>query len=321
MSMRFGEGYFPSFNKVSQVYYCHYTPDMPRGVVLLVHGMSSYAGAYRSFAERLCENGYAVYAYDLLGHGRTVGEGESFGTFAERDGDIALVKDLEAMTATVRRRFRQLPFFVYAHSLGSFIVRAFLASHRETFDGVVLSGTAKPMVFSFFKRWRLGRLFKKAGRTYSPAVERAMLGSLVSPFLNERGSWLTTDPDGLLKKGEDPYIGHKLKADAYGDIFKLLEYISSEECLDETPRATPILFLAGERDALGGRELVDLVDTMDERGFSKVAVRIYEGEKHELLVSLSRERVISDILAFLNEETDAVTAMRRQAREGFGYGV
>jgi len=317
MSIRFKEGYFPSYNQVSQIYYCHYTPDMPKGVVLLIHGMGSYSGCYKAFAELLCEQGYAVYAYDLLGHGRSVGEGECFGTFAEENGDVALVKDLETMTAIIRKRFRQLPFFVFAHSLGSFIVRAFLASHKEVFDGVILSGTAKPMSFSFFKRLKLKKLLKKSGREYSPAVERAMLGSLVAPFLKEEGSWLTTCPENLPKKEDDPYIGHKMRADAYGDIFRLLDYISGEECLDETPRATPILFLTGERDPLGGIDLDGLLDSMDDRGFSKVGMRLYEGEKHELLGSLSHEKVIADILVFLSEETEAVTLMRRQVREGF----
>lgn len=138
---------------------------MPKGVVLLIHGMGSHSGTYRTFAETLCENGYAVYAYDLLGHGKSVGEGERFGTFAKENGDVALVKDLEALTGIIRKRFRQLPFFAFGHSLGSFIVRAFLASHPSVFDGVILSGTAKPMTFSVFKRFRLKRLLKQSGES------------------------------------------------------------------------------------------------------------------------------------------------------------
>ena len=158
MSIRFFEGYFPSSNGESQVYYCHYTPDMPKGVVLFVHGMGSHSGVYKNLAEKVCEEGYAVYTYDLLGHGKSVSEGENFGTFARENGDVALVKDLEIITSMIRRRFRQLPFFVFAHSLGSFITRAFLASHNDVFDGAILSGTAKPMQFSFFKRFRLKKL-------------------------------------------------------------------------------------------------------------------------------------------------------------------
>lgn len=317
MSIRFAEGYFPSYNQESSVYYCHYTPDMPKGVVLLSHGMGSHSGLYHTLCETLCEHGYAVYRYDLLGHGKSVSEGENFGTFARENGDVALVKDLETMTGMIRRRFRQLPFFLFAHSLSSFIARAFLSSHKEVFDGVILSGTAKPMQFSFFKRRRFLKLLQKAGREYSPAVERVMLGSLVAPFLKEEGSWLTTNPATLPKKSEDALVGHKMCADAYGDIFRLLEFISGDECLEETSRATPILFLTGERDPLGGKALLDLVEKMDDRGFSKVGIRVYEGEKHELLGSLSHQRVLDDILLYLQEETDAVIAMRRQIREVF----
>ena len=315
MAIRFGEGFFPSHNKVSKIYYCHYTPDMPKGVILLVHGMCGYAGNFDQLARTLCDNSYAVYAYDLAGHGRSVGEGEEFGTFAEENGDVVLVKDMEAMTAIIRRRFRLLPFFVFAHSLGSLITRAFAASHKDVFDGIVLSGTAKLMHFSALQRFFLNRRLKKAGRTYSPEVEKMIMGRLSSPFQKESGSWLTTNPDGMPKKGDNPYIGHKMKADGFGDMIRLLDYVSSDEWLEAMPRATPLLLMAGERDPLGGQELMGLVDTLDELEFSKVVLKLYEGEKHELLGSASHEKVVGDLIHFLNEESDAVTAMRRQTRE------
>ena len=221
------------------------------------------------------------------------------------------------MATIVRRRFRQLPFFAFGHSLGSFIVRAFMATHQDVFDGVILSGTAKPMSFSFFKRRRLEKLCQKAGREYSPKVEDLMMGSLIKPFLNEKGSWLTTLPETLLKKEENPYVGHKMKADAYRDIYRLLDFISSDEWVEAMPRATPILMMAGERDPLGGKDLMALDDLLDDCEFSKVSLKLYAGEKHELLGSLSHESVVADILAFLNEETEAVTTMRRQMREVF----
>lgn len=319
MAIRFGEGYFPSHNQVSQVYYCHYTPEMPKGVVLLIHGMGGHSGRYREFAESLCERGYAVYAYDLIGHGKSVGEGEDFGTFAEADGDIALVKDLETVTSLVRRRFRQLPFFAFAHSLGSFITRAFAATHPSVFDGILLSGTAEVTELSFFKKRKLKKLLAKARRAVSPEVERLVMGDLVKPFLNESGYWLTTRPESLASPESDPFIGHKMKADAYGDMIRLLEYISSDEWLEKMPHGTPILFLSGARDPLGGYGdgIRSLADQLLDDGFSKVSVKIYEGEKHELLGSLSHDTVISDVFAFLDEESDAVTAMRRQLREVF----
>ena len=61
--------------------------------------------------------------------------------------------------------------------------------------------------------------------------------------------------------------------------------------------------------------MTTLVDTLDDLEFSKVVLKIYEGEKHELLGSASHERVVSDLLAFLSEESEAVAAMRRQTRE------
>lgn len=312
MAYRFEEGYFSSANQVTNVYYCRYLPERIKGVVLLLHGMGSHAARYRELADILSASGYAVYAYDLVGHGKSVSDGEAFGTFAEKNGDVVLVKDLFTMTELIRRRFRMLPFFAFGHSLGSFILRAFVAAHPNVFDGIILSGTAKPMTFSFLKRHKLQRLIKKAGRKYSPEVERLMLGGLVAPFLQEEGSWLTTRPESLPNKRTDPYVGHKMKADAYGDIFKLLDYISSDEWLDRAPRGCSILFLSGERDPLGGSEIEDLAELLKNMDFGKIVCKIYRGEKHELLGSLSNDRVVGDLIAFLDEETEAVGDLRRQ---------
>lgn len=318
MTIRFNEGYFPSHNQTSQVYYCHYTPDMPKAVILLVHGMGSYATVYDGLARVLCENGYAVYAYDLVGHGRSVGDGEIFGSFSQEDGDVVLVKDMESMTGIIRKRFRQLPLFVYAHSLGSFIARAFAATHPDVFDGMVLSGTIEVTAFSYFKRRRLLKLVKKAGRSYSAEVEKLMLGKLIAPFRDEPGTWLTTSPESFVARRDDPYLSHRMTADAYGDIYRLIDYISSDEWLEKMPHGTPILFQSGERDPLGGaRGIPSLAEEMLDDGFSKVTVKLYKGEKHELLSSLSHDTVVADLLSFMSEEADAVTAMRRQTREVF----
>jgi len=45
--------------------------DVPRAVVQLIHGMAEHSGRYERLALALTSAGYAVYAQDLPGHGRT----------------------------------------------------------------------------------------------------------------------------------------------------------------------------------------------------------------------------------------------------------
>src|SRR5690349_2812490 len=47
--------------------------EEPRAVVLIVHGLEDHSDRYAGFATRLVRAGYAVYAFDLPGHGRSAG--------------------------------------------------------------------------------------------------------------------------------------------------------------------------------------------------------------------------------------------------------
>src|SRR5215469_12786376 len=50
-------------------------PERPaRAVVVLVHGFKSHSGLFERTAAELVQQGFAAYALDLRGHGRSEGE-------------------------------------------------------------------------------------------------------------------------------------------------------------------------------------------------------------------------------------------------------
>src|SRR5438477_8522749 len=44
-----------------------------RAVLVVMHGLKDYSGRYAAFAARVAAIGFAVYAFDLRGHGRSAG--------------------------------------------------------------------------------------------------------------------------------------------------------------------------------------------------------------------------------------------------------
>ena len=70
--------------------------DQPKAVVQIAHGLAEHAGRYARLAAALNSAGYAVYANDHRGHGRTVKSAGDLGFFAERDGWRKCVADLAA---------------------------------------------------------------------------------------------------------------------------------------------------------------------------------------------------------------------------------
>ena len=57
-----------------KIYWQAWSPlGRPRAVVVIAHGVSEHSGRYGYVAERLVREGYAVYALDHRGHGRSGG--------------------------------------------------------------------------------------------------------------------------------------------------------------------------------------------------------------------------------------------------------
>ncbi|RIK81449.1 MAG: hypothetical protein DCC68_08515 [Planctomycetota bacterium] len=66
-------------------------PDgAPRGIVLLAHGVGEHSGRYEHVAAYLVERGYAVFALDHRGHGRSEGRRASVRRFDEYVVDLRL---------------------------------------------------------------------------------------------------------------------------------------------------------------------------------------------------------------------------------------
>jgi alpha-beta hydrolase superfamily lysophospholipase len=114
---------------------------MPRAVVQIAHGLAEHAGRYRRLAEALTGAGYAVYAHDHRGHGRTAPTSDDFGHFADHDGWNKCVDDLWQLNHRIAADHPGLPIVLLGHSMGSFMAQQFIAEHGDALAGVVLCGS------------------------------------------------------------------------------------------------------------------------------------------------------------------------------------
>src|SRR4051794_18048022 len=92
----------------------------PRAVVQIAHGASEHGARYARLAGELNAAGYAVYADDHRGHGRTAGEPERFGIAGE-DSWNRMIEDEKEITDHLAKTHPGLPLVLLGHSMGSFI--------------------------------------------------------------------------------------------------------------------------------------------------------------------------------------------------------
>jgi alpha-beta hydrolase superfamily lysophospholipase len=123
--------------------------EKPKAVVQIAHGLAEHAGRYARLADALTSVGYAVYANDHRGHGRTVKSADDLGFFAERDGWRKCVDDLWRLNRHVIAKHPGLPIVLLGHSMGSTLAEQFMGDHGDELAGVVLSGAnGKPTVLA-----------------------------------------------------------------------------------------------------------------------------------------------------------------------------
>lgn len=299
-------GTFNSSNGKDLISYFIYTPKTKvKAIFQLSHGMCEFVERYRGFAKFLCENGILFCGNDHLGHGRSVASSDDLGYFGDKDGYKFLCKDLHRFTVIMKKKYPNTPYFLFGHSMGSFIARAYVAKFGNEIDGAIFCGTSGGRFLSF-----LGLVFPKMTATIKGKKYRSKLINKIA-FMNynkkfkgdENGnSWLTRDKSLLERFTGSEFSNFTFTVSAFEDLMKLLTFISSKYWYSLVPKELPIFLISGGDDPLGdyGKGVEKVYNKLKDNDVKNVSLKIYEGARHEILNEINKEEVYEDILEFIN---------------------
>jgi len=127
-----------------------------KAVICLVHGHGEHSGRYGHVAKMFTDNGYAMIAFDLRGHGLSKGQRGHTPAYE------ALLNDVELLLAKTDTLFPGTKKILYGHSMGGNIVTNFLLRrHADVIAGIV-TGPFFRLAFQppAFQLW-LGRNMNK----------------------------------------------------------------------------------------------------------------------------------------------------------------
>ena len=287
----------------TDVYVYRWLPDgPPKAVIELVHGVVEHAGRYERFAGRLTEHGYAVYAPDHRGHGRTSG---TRGTFGPRDGWQAVVDDIHTVMTRAREEQPGLPTFLLGHSMGSFLARAYASRYGSELSGLVLSGTAG----SAGPLGNVGVLVattqaRLRGHEHASGLMNTLVfGQYNAAFKPVRTEfdWLSRDPDEVDKYVDDPDCGFVFSASGFADMLKVLGSVNDDRVASRIPKDLPIHLVAGDQDPVGrqGRGPRAVAEQLRRLGVRDVTMTLWPGARHEILNETNRDDVEAEIVRWL----------------------
>jgi alpha-beta hydrolase superfamily lysophospholipase len=254
----------------------------PRGVVQVSHGLAEHSSRYDRFARALNDAGYTVRASDHRGHGASLaGTPGDFGA----PGFEALIADMAAYGASLRR---DLPLFLFAHSMGSFAAQSVILTHSDQYTGVVLSGSTA-----------LDLLAAGMAEAEGPAG----LEAFNAGFEHRTGyEWLSRDEKEVDRYVADPLCGFDLPDETVPALFGAAGTLADPTALAGIRSSLPVLLVSGSEDPVGGGG--QLVEVLGQRyrdaGLVDVTVKLYDGARHELLNEINRDEVTSDVVAWLD---------------------
>lgn len=258
-----------------ELYWQAWLPESEaRATVVISHGVSEHSARYAHVGERLAAAGYAAYALDHRGHGRSQGKR----VMVDADETVA---DLRAFIELAAARTPGKPVYLLGHSMGAAIAIACAVRHQDALAGLMLSGAlADP----------------DAASPVTRAVSKLL--STVAPGLGVYqvdASLISRDPEVVRAYEQDPLVHHgKLPARTVAELTGAVGRFP-----DEVPALRlPLLVMHGGEDSIttiaGSRMVHERASSSDK------TLEIYDGLRHEILNEPEKERVISELIEWLD---------------------
>ncbi|MHA0856596.1 lysophospholipase [Paenibacillus sp. CMAA1364] len=275
-----------------------------KGIIQIVHGMAETADRYSRVASSLCDSGYAVYAHDQRGHGKSAINLQRLGDCG-KDAFNGMMNDILEITAMIKDKYNGLSLYLLGHSMGSFLVQRIMQQHGDTFSGYILSGSNGPQ-----PNLSVGKYFAQfLMRIQGPSHHSLLLNTVIFGRYNRRVSpvrtafdWLSRDEKEVDMYIQDPYCGEICTASFFRDFFHFLLDIQKPSHYSNIPKDKPIYLFAGDQDPVGnyGKGIPRLQQIYDNLGIHDVECHLYPGGRHEMLNEINRDEVTSNLLDWLD---------------------
>lgn len=298
---------FTSFNERDKVYGWIYVPAAkPKGIVQVIHGFGEHSRRYIHMISAFLDAGYIVAADDHVGHGKTALENDAWGDWGEK-GPHTMTEDEHTLKNIACEKYPNLPYFLFGHSMGSFITRDFIAKYGSELAGATICGTAS--VFRGAKE--AGEMLKKIidggkGTESDPELLGQMLGWMCERCGEIRlgNEWICADPYVQKDHAEDPFDAFTRPTSnrSLYDFVNMMMQIEGTEWAEKVPKELPVYNIAGDLDPVGeyGQGVYEVSNWLAKTGHC-VKTKLYSGYRHEIHnYAAIKCEVEAGIIAFMN---------------------
>ena len=250
--------------------------DAPRAVLAIIHGFGEHSGRYPKVVSQFLTQGYAIYGFDLRGHGRSPGQRGHINSWDEYREDV------KAFLQLISKKEPTRPVFLWSHSMGALIALDYLLHDDLVWlRGAIISGApfdpvgvAKPFLVLI-------------ARVLSRVWPRFSLPLGLDPKA------LSRNPEVVRAYETDPLVHGKTTVRWGTEILQTIERVKARAA----EVRIPLILIHGGADSLnspnGTRSFFEKITLADKE------LKIYAGNYHEVHNDLDQTQVIKDVAQWL----------------------
>lgn len=264
------EGTFKGSGGLSLYYQSWHPQGEVPAVVVIVHGLGAHSGLFAPAVQHLISQGYAIYALDLRGHGRSPGQRGHINAWTE------FREDLSAFLQWIHLQEPDCPCFLWGHSLGGAIVLDYALRSPKGLQGIIVTAPALGRVGVSRLKIAMGRIFSRVYPRFSLRVG-----------LDRSAS--SRDPSIVSTYAQDP-LQHE-----YGSARLATEFFAAARWIKNhaSDLQIPLLLLHGSADRITLPEsswnFCQRVTFPDKECYE------YPGSFHDLHIDINYQEVLTDI--------------------------
>jgi len=247
----------------------------PRAVVVINHGFNAHSGQYLSVMDQFVARGFAVYAHDMRGRGKSSGPRFYVDSVDEYASDLA------AAVKLAKSREPGLPVFLLAHSAGGVTSCIYCLGSQSELAGFICEDFAFMIPAPDFALTVIKWISAIAPRL---------------PLLKLKNVDFSRDPAAVAALNSDPLIANETQpAKTLAALVRAADRLKVE-----FSRITlPIFIVHGTGDKVtryqGSQYFQEHASSKDK------TLKLYDGGYHDLLHDTIKDTVFADIAAWIEK--------------------
>ena len=291
---------FIAEDKKEIVYYSWEVKE-PKAVFQIVHGSIEYALRYDEFAKELNKAGFSVYAMDVRGHGAT--ETENRGHIADVDGADLVLKDVHQLNKIIKEKNGDIKLALLGHSMGSFIVRAYVTKYHDVDILIAIGTNHKPKAMVNLLRYvAKTKAVKRGGAKPGKFLNNLSYKAFDKKFKGQGDlAWLSLSKENRKNYRKSPLTKFIMSNQSFYEFSTWMKMFTNKNEVQNMSPDLRILLLNGTDDPVGsmGKEVIKANKMYTKLGYYCAHIE-YRDLRHEILNEETRELVYEDIIGFVS---------------------